>query len=95
MAPDLKHHIKTCVLTWAGLSAFLAATYGAAMLPLSPTLSVVSNLGFAALKTGLIAWIFMHLNESQPLTRISGLAALLFLALMFYLTMVDVLFRGN
>ncbi|WP_404383901.1 cytochrome C oxidase subunit IV family protein [Caenispirillum salinarum] len=65
------------------------------MLPLSPTLSVISTLGFAALKTGRIAWIFMHLNESQPLTRVTALASLPFLALMFYLTLVDVLFRGQ
>lgn len=86
-------HIRIFAVVWAALLLLLAGTYAGAKLPLNETWSVISNLGFAAVKTVLVGWFFMHLNESGALTRIAAVAAPLFLFVMFYVTLADVLFR--
>ncbi|SOD88904.1 cytochrome C oxidase subunit IV family protein [Caenispirillum bisanense] len=89
----MRHHVRLFVATWAVLLLLLGGTWGAAMLPLNETWSVVCNMGFAAAKTAIVAWLFMHLNESTGLTRVAAIAAIPFLFSLGLVTLLDVLFR--
>lgn len=89
----MTRQIRIYVIVWGILTLLLAGTYTAAKLPLNDTWSVVSNMSFATAKTVLVAWFFMHLNESTALTRLTAVSAVLFLFLMMWITLADVLFR--
>jgi cytochrome c oxidase subunit 4 len=56
--------------------------------------NTVVGLGIAALKALLIALFFMHLRMSGGLTRLVGVAALLWLAILIAGTLDDLLTRG-
>ncbi len=48
-----------------------------------------TNLAIAAAKAGIIAIVFMHLFETEPLPRLAVAAAGLWLAILFGLTLAD------
>lgn len=77
-------------LVWGALLVLLALTLGAAHLPLGG-FNVVIGLAIAGIKVALVALIFMGLGRSAALIRLAAAAGLLWLAILFMLTLADVL----
>lgn len=84
---------RTLVLVYLALMALLAVTIGATFLPLGP-LRPVANIGIAALKTGLIVWVFMHLREVTPMVRLFAAIGVVWLALLIGIGLSDWLTRA-
>lgn len=83
---------KMPVAVWCVLLILLALTVGSAYIPLG-TFNIAINLSVAAMKAVLIGLFFMKLNRSGPLLRLTSVAGLFWLALMFILTSSDYLSR--
>jgi cytochrome c oxidase subunit IV len=77
---------------WAGLMALLLATLVAAYIPLGPWNLVVS-LAIAGAKAALVVVFFMQLRRPDPLLRLAGATALVFVAFLFSLAFADLLTR--
>jgi cytochrome c oxidase subunit IV len=77
-------------LVWLALLVLLALTFAAAHLPLGG-FNVVIGLAIAGLKVALVALIFMGLGRSAALMRLAAAAGLIWLAILFMLTLTDVL----
>ena len=75
------------------LLVMTALNIGLAMIDLRGFNSVVSLL-IAAVEVILMAVYFMHLRWSAPMTRLVGLAALLWLSILMAGTLDDLLTRG-
>ncbi|MEA1834359.1 cytochrome C oxidase subunit IV family protein [Methylobacterium durans] len=80
------------LIVWAGLMALLALTVLAAYAPLG-ALASAANLGLAAVQAGLVAVLFMRLDEASPLVRLTAATGLFWLAILFALCLADVLSR--
>ena len=80
-------------MTYAGLLGLLALTAGASFLRLGGLGSVLAY-GVAIAKAGLIAWIFMELRQSPPLTRLAAGVGFFWLGILFVLSLSDFLTRG-
>lgn len=80
------------LLIWAALLGLLGLTFGLAYVPLG-AFSVPTALGIAALKAGLVALLFMGLSRSGVLMRLAAIAGLLWLVILFSLTLSDYLTR--
>jgi cytochrome c oxidase subunit IV len=87
MAPHL-----TFGLVYLVLLGLLGATIGVAHLRLGPW-NPLLNMSIAAAKAFLIAWFFMHLREASPLVRLAACGGLLWLAVLFGLSLNDWLAR--
>jgi cytochrome c oxidase subunit 4 len=83
----------TFVCVWLALLALLGATLALASLPLGP-LGLVVSLAIAAAKAGLIGATYMDLREAPPLVRAVAGLALVWVAILFALTLSDYLTRG-
>lgn len=83
----------TYLLVDAVLLGLTAATIGLAHVDLRGWNTAVA-LAIAAMKATLIGLFFMHLRASPSLTRLVGLAALLWLGILIVGTMDDILTRG-
>jgi cytochrome c oxidase subunit IV len=82
----------TMVLVWGALLALLAATIGVSQLRLG-LWNPVLNLSIAAIKTLLVAWLYMDLRTAPPVARLFGLGLILWLTIMFGLGIPDWLTR--
>jgi cytochrome c oxidase subunit IV len=91
--PDRIVPARTYVAVCAALLILTAITVGLAHVDLRGLNSVV-GLAIAALKAALIAWFFMHLRSSWSMTRVVGVAALLWLGILIVGTLDDILTRG-
>lgn len=80
------------LLIWAALLVLLGLTFGLAYVPLG-AFNVVAALGIAAVKAGLVALLFMGLNQSGDLIRLCAAAGLFWLVILFTLTLSDFLTR--
>ena len=80
------------VLIWAALLALLGLTLGLAEIDLGAFNNLVALL-IAAAKTLLVVLFFMHVRYEKPLTWLFVCAGLLWLVIMFDLTMSDYLTR--
>jgi cytochrome c oxidase subunit IV len=80
--------LKTYFVVYVLLLGGLAATVGAAYLNLGP-LNVVVMLTIAFTKATLVALYFMHVRESPPLNWIAIAAGLVWLVILFGLTLSD------
>lgn len=79
-------------LIWFALMCLLALSLVLAYIPmgvLTPTAGIV----IAFVKAGLVVVLFMELASSRPLIRLAATAGLVFLAVLFALTLADVLSR--
>ena len=74
------------------LLVLLGLTFAAAHVPLG-SFNVVVGLFVAAIKAGLVVVIFMGLGRSSALMRLAIAAGLFWLAILFTLTLNDVLSR--
>ncbi|WP_343715544.1 cytochrome C oxidase subunit IV family protein [Inquilinus sp.] len=84
--------LRPLLLTWAGLLALLAITIAASFAPIG-SVKPVANMAIAAVKAGLILWVFMHLRERGGLMRIFALGAIAWLAVLMGLAVTDILTR--
>ncbi|KGM34409.1 cytochrome C oxidase subunit IV family protein [Inquilinus limosus] len=84
--------LRPLVLTWAGLLALLAITIAVSFAPIGPV-KPVANMAIAAVKAGLILWVFMHLRERGGLLRVFALGAVAWLAVLMAMAVADILTR--
>ena len=84
--------VRRLVLVWAGLLALLAATLGAAFLPLG---AIKPWIGYAiaAGKAALVLWFFMGMRGEGGLARLASVVAFAWLAIMLTLASADYLTR--
>jgi cytochrome c oxidase subunit 4 len=86
--PSFGREARRVAAAWLALLALMALSLGSAFVALGAGNLAVS-LAIAAVKAGLVAWIFMQLKRAPPVTRIAALAGLLFLALLMALSGFD------
>lgn len=79
-------------LVWLALLTLLALTMALSRLQLGPW-SLVASLLIATAKASLVMWFYMELYKSSAQTRLTAVASLLWLALLFGFTLADVLTR--
>jgi cytochrome c oxidase subunit 4 len=79
---------RPLVLTWLALMALLALSAGTAWIPLG-WMNTAIGLAVAAVKALLVALVFMRLRASHPLLRLTALAGVVTLALLFVLSGTD------
>jgi cytochrome c oxidase subunit IV len=85
---DHQPTIKTYLLVYILLLAGLAATVGVAYLHLGYA-NVAVSLMIAFTKATLVVWYFMHVKSSPELNKIAICAGLVWLCILFGLTLVD------
>ncbi|MBN9032461.1 MAG: hypothetical protein BGO05_22320 [Rhizobiales bacterium 63-7] len=78
---------------WLALMALLAATVVSSML-LQGTAGLAASLVIALAKAALVFWFFMHLREENGLARIAATGAVLWVAILFLLSGLDIVTRG-
>jgi cytochrome c oxidase subunit 4 len=79
---------RRILTTWLGLLLLLAATAAISRLPLGMGNTLIS-LVIAAAKTSLIALVFMRLRADSALVRLAAGAAILWIGILYGLTLVD------
>lgn len=84
---------RTYYFTFGGLLLLTLATYGAAYLPLGHW-HTFAALAFSTTKAALIALYFMHARYSSWLTWVVISCAVLWITILFGLTLGDYLTRG-
>jgi cytochrome c oxidase subunit IV len=84
---------RPLVLTWLALLALLALSAGTAWIRLG-WINTAIGLAVATVKTLLVALVFMRLRLTHPLLRLTALAGLTTLALLFILSGTDYATRG-
>jgi cytochrome c oxidase subunit 4 len=91
----LHHEVseKTNFVILLALLALTALTVWVAFLDLGRLNNFVA-IGIACLKSFLVMWFFMHVKFATPVVRIAILTGLVFMLILFSITMVDVLSRG-
>jgi cytochrome c oxidase subunit 4 len=92
----LSEHIvspKSYVAVFLALLALTATTTAVAFVDLGPWNTVVA-LGIAFIKATLVVLIFMHIRWSSSLSRVVIAGGLLWLAILFALTLADFVTRG-
>jgi cytochrome c oxidase subunit 4 len=88
----MRTELRPLLLTWAALLALLAITIGVSFAPIGPV-KPVANMAIAAVKGGLILWVFMHLRHRSGLLRVFALGATAWLAILMILTVADTVTR--
>jgi cytochrome c oxidase subunit 4 len=76
-------------LAWLALLSLLGLTFGVAHLPLG-IFNVVVGLAIASIKVTLVVVIFMGLGSSPSIIRLAAAAGVFWLAILFVLTLTDV-----
>jgi cytochrome c oxidase subunit 4 len=79
-------------LIWAGLMLLLTLTLILAYVPMG-LLTPAAGIVIAFAKAGLVILLFMELAKARPLIRLAAMAGVVFLAVLFALTLADVLSR--
>ena len=75
-------------LAWIALIVLMLASLGSAYLRLGAFNAIAGPL-IAAIKTGIVAWLFMRLRSAGPLLRLAALTGLAVFAIQLTLTGVD------
>ncbi len=79
-------------LIWAALMCLLTLTLVLAYVPMG-VFTPMAGIAIAFAKAGLVVMLFMELAGSKPLIRLAAAAGLVFLTVLFALTLADVLSR--
>ncbi len=87
--PTPRVYYATAIALWV----LLAATVIAARLPTGAFAPVIA-LGIATVKAGLVVLFFMHLRYSSPVQRVFAGAALVWLFILFSITLADYFTRA-
>jgi cytochrome c oxidase subunit 4 len=80
--------VKALVSVWAALVCLTWTTVGVSYLELGEW-NVVVALTIALIKASLVAWIFMGVRFSAPMTRLFVVAGLVWLVIMIVITSGD------
>jgi cytochrome c oxidase subunit 4 len=80
--------VKILVAVWAGLICLTWTTVGVSYLELGEW-NVIVALCIALIKASLVAWIFMGVRFSAPMTRLFVVAGLVWLTIMIVITSGD------
>ena len=81
------------LLVFLALMVLTAATVGVAFVNLGAFNNIVA-LVIAFTKATLVVWIFMGLRHASPLSRLAAVGGLLWLVILFGLTVADYWTRG-
>lgn len=84
---------RTYVLSYLALLLLTALTTGMAYVDLG-AMNTVMAIAIAGAKAAIIALFFMHLLHSEHLVRVIVIGALIWLGIMFSLTIGDYVTRG-
>jgi cytochrome c oxidase subunit 4 len=84
---------RTCLAVFAALIVLTGVTIAAGFIDLGP-LSTPAALAIAGLKAALVGWFFMNLRAERGLTWVYAIAGLLWLAILYGLTLSDYVTRG-
>jgi cytochrome c oxidase subunit 4 len=84
----MERSTRPLVLTWLALLALLALSAGSALIPLG-WINTAIGLAVATVKALLVALVFMRLRAGHPRLRLTALAGLATLALLFTLSGAD------
>lgn len=95
MTGDEVPRVGALLAVLALLLALTAATTGLAFVELSAPSHAALAFGIAGLKACAVGLGFMHLARAERLLRITALAGLLWLALLFLFVVVDVALRAD
>lgn len=87
--PEETGGVRTVLLVAAALALLLGAAVGAWQLQLGAP----ASLSIAAAKAALLLWFYMHLERSSPMQRLFAALGATWLAILFALTLGDVLTR--
>lgn len=87
--PTPAKYIRTAVALLALLIVTVAISYA----PLG-VLGLVIALGIAVAKSSLVGAYFMHVRYGPPIVRVFAIAGLIWLSLLFWLTLNDYLTRA-
>jgi cytochrome c oxidase subunit 4 len=79
---------------WMALLALLGLTLVTAYAP-HGRFGLVANMAIASVQAVLVAGFFMGLRHAKALVRLTACASLFWLAVMFALTLADVLTRSQ
>jgi cytochrome c oxidase subunit IV len=79
-------------LIWVALMCLLALTVVLAYVPMG-VFTPTAGIAIAFAKAGLVVMLFMELARSRPLIRLAAAAGLVFLTVLFALTLADVFSR--
>jgi cytochrome c oxidase subunit 4 len=90
---QLKHVILVPLGAWAALAAAILITCVYANLPQTPAKPAIALL-IAAAQAVVSALVFMRLDRASALLRLTALAGLAWLSLLFILSFGDYLTRG-
>ncbi len=91
MNDQIDHHIspiRTYILVFMALMVFTGITVWVAFQDLG-YLNTFVAVTIAVIKATIVAWYFMHLKSSAKITRVVALAGVIWLIVMFALTMSD------
>jgi cytochrome c oxidase subunit 4 len=83
----------TYIGVFLALLVLTAATVGVAMVDLGAFNDLVAMV-IAFCKAGLVVWIFMGMRSASPLSRLVAVGGLLWLVILFGLTLADYWSRG-
>ena len=90
--------VRTYTIVFIALMGLLVLTVAAAQIPFAQHgvghLGIVITFLIAAVKAALVVVYFMHIRHSTRLTKVFVVAGLLWLAILFALTLNDYLTRG-
>ncbi|TME46488.1 MAG: oxidase [Chloroflexi bacterium] len=79
-------------LIWAALMALLVLSLVLAHVSMG-SFTVAAGIVIALVQAGLICVLFMELIEARPLIRLAAMSGVIFVAVLFALTLADVLSR--
>lgn len=85
--------LRTTLFVWLALLLLLAVTAGTSFLALGP-FNLVVNAAIASAKAGLVLVFFMHFPSASRMVKIAGAAGIVWLSLLFALSLTDFLSRG-
>ncbi len=97
MSSHITSHIpsvKILVGVWAALICLTWTTVGVSYLELGEW-NVIVALAIALIKASLVAWIFMGVRFSAPMTRLFVVAGLVWLTIMIVITSGDYTTRSG
>ncbi len=88
-APAAHSHRARYLLVWVALMSLTALTWGLSRLHIPGGGGVAVALTIASVKGALVALFFMHLYDQKGPNRLVLLTALVFVALLVLLTLLD------
>jgi len=92
----MAHHVtplRDYILVFLALMVLTAVTVGVAFVDLGIWNDIVA-LGIAFVKATLVVMIFMNVRHSARLSKLTVLAGLVWLVILFGLTLADYMTRG-